>query len=84
MIKIRARILTAEQIDKMPLHNLKRYEDSIHKSKQLLRDSLLRTEFVMGIVPMNVLRVADKEEVAMIKTLDWIAARVKEAIKRKK
>lgn len=86
MIRIRTRILTEEQIRAMPFHNLKRYRKSVMVSRERLHTSL--TEWCCGHRKGCNYSIGHRkpsdEEVAMMKTLDWLAARCNEQYKLKK
>ncbi len=69
MYKLRSRVLNEEQIRAMPFHNLKRYRDAILTARKELHKSLNdwgRTE------------APSENEVKLIRTLDWLAARCNE------
>lgn len=73
MIKIRTRLVNKKKIEAMPLHNLRLYKISLHKSRNLLNDSLKKYCCDPVGLTCEVIesREATKEEAEMIKELDW-------------
>jgi hypothetical protein len=74
------RILTEEQIKKLPLHNLKRYRTAVIAERERIETDL--HEYCCGMRKgcndVVSSRQPTEVEVARIKTLDWLMARVNE------
>lgn len=83
-MKIRTRILTEQQIRALPLHNLKRYRHAVLAQRKKLYWSLVTDVCCEVCNTILASREPTEEEVKMIKTLDWLAARCHEQYKMKK